>query len=79
MAELDPNIVIMVVVGTLSTLYGMSKYYQFRVSENRKQREHLQKQRKFKLDYELKGKKLDKSPDIDEVFKKFDIKKLLER
>ncbi|GAI10964.1 unnamed protein product, partial [marine sediment metagenome] len=42
MPEIDPNIIIMVVVGTLSSLYGMSKYYTFRVSENRKQREHLQ-------------------------------------
>ena len=77
MADLDPNIVVMVIVGTLSSLYGMTKYYQFRVSENRKQREHLQKQRKFKLDYELQGKKLDKTPDIAEAFKQFDIKKLL--
>lgn len=77
MPEIDPNILVMVVVGTLSSLYGMSRYYAFRVSENRKQREHLQKQRKEKLKFELDALKLKKSPDIDEVFKKFDIKKLL--
>ena len=77
MPEIDPNIIVMVVVGTLSSLYGMSKYYAFRVSENRKQREHLQKQRKTKLEYELSGKKLNKMPELGELVGKLDIKKLL--
>jgi len=76
--ELDPNIVLIVVVSTLSTIYGMGKMLQFKVSENRKQREHLQKQRKTKLDNDLELAKLGKSGDIDKLVDKFDIGKLLE-
>jgi len=76
--DLDPNIVLIVVVSTLSSIYGMSKMLQFKVSENRKQREHLQKQRKTKLQYELDAKKLGKSGDLDKLVDKFDIAKLLE-
>lgn len=77
MTQIDVNLLIMVLVGTLSGLYGMSRYYQFRVSENRKQREHLQKQRKTKMEFELEGKKLGKSGDVDKLIDKFDIKSLL--
>ncbi|GAI38019.1 unnamed protein product [marine sediment metagenome] len=40
--EIDLNVVMIVIVSTLSSIYGASKYYVFRASENRKQREHLQ-------------------------------------
>ena len=59
------EILILGVLGTVSSLYLTRQYLNFKVSENRKQREHLQKIRKLKYEHEYKDKKLDKTPNID--------------
>lgn len=76
--EIDINLMIMVVVGTISSLYGLVKTLKFKVEENRKQREHLRKQRNTKCEWDFKAKKLEKSPNMDTFLDKFDISKLLE-
>jgi hypothetical protein len=78
MTEIDVNLMIVIVVTTITSMYGMSKYMAFKVSENRKQREHLQKQRRTKLQFDYDGKKLSKSGDVEGLLDKFDINSLLE-
>lgn len=57
--------VVMAVIMTLANVYIVRKYFEYKSSENRKDRELKLKQSKMRYNYQITDKKLDKTSNID--------------